>query len=758
MLNCIDINGQRIEFDTLEQLQESINISKSLQEQLYDVFGTFMIADISQLPNLFSSLKTMYSQPISVLRNIERFEGVNLNDLVFPKFDGVIIARHPKTGAKINIDLSSKPIIGATYQVFDKDGFPVDKIITKNSTIWDIFEYYGGAFTVDKNEIPNNDSHLLLHAFLNSEFNGKQVFKNKKVSRISFESTNKTGGSNLEPHYTSVAYNDQAKYSTFEMFLYGNQLYAGHHLKSEVTLTDPTQSRAASTFSGANRILVNQVQQATLDAVDLIIEESGLIATEINQIKLAVRDILKRSLESSDQTTVAEELLGVAPDLINWDNGLLLGKLSTQINSYLTNTAIRSKLSGGQYVLTVQNTQLFEIEVDGKKYVYPGIYAASRAWRSHPDFENIIKNGKHRLASGGGVLVETDTGTFNIKDSKIVERIFKAHQDNNEFERKRLVRELQARLRVLDQKNIWVDLLDGDIDAPQIITKQAIYQNWEIGIGAAVFEKVFNLPKGIQPADVTIEYYKSRLGNNLTEEEKVVLATIQFNEFQSFLDTVVTRTPGQGLQSIFPSKVTYFIWDSDNAIQTPTEMEAFQGADQDIDKGSVPLLSTEKVTIDFQSLADFVNPTFENVLISGVSLNTDPIQITNEKELIAAINLARYIDTSNLDTELINELIDKLKTAYTLNNGVLTPNLPNNVFLSKDAITESEQKQLDNYRSILSTIKPSKVILKEGDSIDIDTLVKHLVSLNMNSSQIISILENQSLTPTEIGNLLSKYC
>ena len=131
------------------------------------------------------------------------------------------------------------------------------------------------------------------------------------------------------------------------------------------------------------------------------------------------------------------------------------------------------------------------------------------------------------------------------------------------------------------------------------------------------YKKKFSLLDGMQPNDVTVDYYRKisqytveaslmekSIADNLQsldsdmiavmnskvlelQEKAEIEAQQRYEGFQKALEVLVGRIPSTGMQSIVSAKIVGFIESNKNTLWFPKELMMIQGADLDIDKAVI---------------------------------------------------------------------------------------------------------------------------------------------------------------------------
>jgi len=352
-----------------------------------------------------------------------------------------------------------------------------------------------------------------------------------------------------------------------------------------------------------------------------------------DELVTIVRKMLISKISESDISQASELLKNEDP---NFNNNQLRELLVTQLNSYFTKHSVREKYKGGQYVISPQTTAIYEVTLpDGRVKRYAGYFqalnSAKRAWKDNQDtdidFGKFLKTkiSKPRRLKGGNmkfkIVQEGQTLEKDFFDTNIFKLLKDAFTDKNNARRANDIeafREAKAKhegilglanytVKQFAQEGVFIDYNnDLTVREQYPIEKDSLKVTpFEIGLKLKDEDiQQFGIKPWMQPDDIDLDHFKRLVRKekgllfneeNISQDEVDIekKAKALYNSFQRIIEMTVSRTPGQDLQSILGGKVAFITKGSDNNIEAPMELEYFQGADQDIDKGSIPMMEAE---------------------------------------------------------------------------------------------------------------------------------------------------------------------
>ena len=272
------------------------------------------------------------------------------------------------------------------------------------------------------------------------------------------------------------------------------------------------------------------------------------------KIRLVLRSIVLNNMDAQNQYN--STYISVDSNEYSELDPQITDKLNSAVGSYISRRTVNMTLPGGNYVLfpSTNIIKIVEIIRNGVKHLVT---------RDKVTKEDVIEKVRD-LQWKGHINEATGLSLFHFSLDEKGNKVYTYPE--------------------------WAELVKAESKEAKQIARNKIQKllakgGWKITPAEFIlpypYKKNFRLKQGMQPIDVTVEYFMEVFG--IDEEQ----AKVKYASFQKSLEVLVNRIPSTGQQSTVIGKMVGFVEDSSNALFIPIELMMVQGADLDIDKGVV---------------------------------------------------------------------------------------------------------------------------------------------------------------------------
>lgn len=511
------------------------------------------LGNIVDLPSkTFQSNQTIYD--IFLDLRLEKRKNPDLRFNTFAILAEIVSTNKNQYGL---LDLKNKVIPKIVFASSNKTGK------SNMHNISDIRNSINGKYTTKNNEIVNIKDYLVEidNNYLTMQLDATHSPDNPKVTKFSQAITNAV----LEgrtPELAANMLNTEARITSIEGERM-NRIFS----KGEIDFVGDPKNNIDPDFDifnlRLNNLKLNDPNRGEYDfknIYDTLSEEDPselkqALIEEFNslnkdeKVKLILRYLILDNMDNQGQYNSTYEILD--SNDFSYQDAQIIDKLNSTLNSYISKRTINTTFPGGNYILTPSTNLIgvVEVEREGVKHT---VTLDKATEEEKVNARNLNWKGFLNKSTGESLFAKDDLGNYL---NPVWSNFFKA---NSESERLIAKKELQK-------------LFDSD--------------EWELQPAEFImpypYKKNFGLQEGMQPIDVTVDYFVNIQGLPLPQ------ATVKHANFQKSLEILVNRIPSTGMQSTVIGKIVGFFESSQNSLFFPIELMMIQGADLDIDKAVV---------------------------------------------------------------------------------------------------------------------------------------------------------------------------
>lgn len=352
----------------------------------------------------------------------------------------------------------------------------------------------------------------------------------------------------------------------------GTQLDASHDIHDIPRIKTPTQHINALAINAMNfdPAAVQRVLGGLSKIANLVNDEfEGKDDLELTE---RMKGFVAKAVGTKENISYLSEITdALNKNQYSLDDRQVINTFVRNFNAYLSDNAIMPEFEGGHFILHPSSGLLPIMEANGRK----GLRSTFSPEEQKTGILRDLKWASPKRQADGKTLHQLiqeiyigATASVTLADAIATVKV-------NPEVKAQVAQEIAALHATLGQG--W------DPGFAEVLLPAEMFK--EFGI------EDFN----IQPSQITPQYFGQLLRVKNPKMDRQMLATkaiAMFESFQKRLTDVVARIPGTGKHSSVVTEVVGFMNESQNAVFAPPELIFVQGADQDIDKGSMMTFET----------------------------------------------------------------------------------------------------------------------------------------------------------------------